>query len=156
MHVPEGRGIIARLTVAENLRMAYDVRPSETGFGEALAKVHARFPRLAERGRQLAGNMSGGEQQMLALSRALINPPRILLVDEPSLGLSPIMVKAVFATLREFQAMGMTILLVEQNARAALGIADRAYILRHGRIVHAGDPRDILADPLQLKSYLGV
>ena len=155
LHVPEGRGVIARLTVEDNLRLAYDRQAPTEPFAEACARVFVRFPRLQERLAQSAGSLSGGEQQMLALARALINPPPMLLVDEPSLGLSPAMVREVFRVLREFKANGVTLLLVEQNVRQALGIADRAYVLRHGEIVNESSGSALLADPDMLGYYLG-
>ncbi len=155
LHVPEGRGTIGRLTVRENLRLAYDLRPTEQSFEAALELVFARFPRMGERIAQRAGNLSGGEQQMLTLARAIVNRPRLLLVDEPSLGLSPVMVDEAFAVLREFQASGMTILIVEQNVRKMLRFAHRAYILRQGQIVASGAGADLLHDPEILSHYLG-
>jgi branched-chain amino acid transport system ATP-binding protein len=155
LHVPEGRGTIGRLTVLENLRLAYDLRPTAQSFEAALELVFARFPRLGERIAQRAGNLSGGEQQMLTLARAIVNRPRLLLVDEPSLGLSPVMVDEAFAVLREFQASGMTILIVEQNVRKTLRFAQRAYILRQGQIVSSGSGADLLHDPAMLNHYLG-
>ena len=155
LHVPEGRGTIGRLSVQENLRLAYDLRPVEESFEAALTRVFARFPRIGELMSQRAGNLSGGEQQMLTLARAIINRPRLLLVDEPSLGLSPAMVDEAFAVLREFQASGMTVLLVEQNVRKSLRLAHRAYILRQGVIVAKGSGEDLLHDPAMLSHYLG-
>ena len=155
LHVPEGRGTIGRLTVRENLRLAYDLRPSAEPFEAALARVFERFPRISERIGQKAGNLSGGEQQMLTLARAIVNRPRLLLVDEPSLGLSPAMVNEAFAVLREFQASGMTVLLVEQNVRKTLRFAHRAYILRQGQIVASGTGAELLHDPAVLSHYLG-
>jgi len=155
LHLPEGRGAIGRLTVRENLRLAYDLRPTDQPFDAALERVFARFPRLSERISQRAGNLSGGEQQMLTLARAIVNRPRLLLVDEPSLGLSPVMVDEAFAVLREFKASGMTILIVEQNAHKTLRFADRAYILRQGQIVTSGSGADLLHDAAMLSHYLG-
>jgi branched-chain amino acid transport system ATP-binding protein len=155
LHIPEGRGTLGRLTVRENLRIAYDVRPSATAFEAALERVFGRFPRLRERHDQLAGTLSGGEQQMLALARALINPPRLLLVDEPSLGLAPALVEEAFAVLRDFHAEGIAVLLVEQNVYSALGLARRAYVLRQGEIVMQGESAKLLADAEMLKHYLG-
>ena len=154
-HIPEGRGTLGRLTVRDNLRIAYDVRPMMATFDTALQPVFARFPRLKERQAQLAGSLSGGEQQMLALARALINPPRLLLVDEPSLGLAPVMVAEAFHVLREFKESGMSILLVEQNVTSALKLASRAYVLRQGQIVMQGESRKLLAEADMLKHYLG-
>ncbi len=155
LHIPEGRGTIGGLTVLENLRVAFDVRPARVGFNAALEPVFGRFPRLAERKAQRAGSLSGGEQQMLALARALINPPSVLLVDEPSLGLSPVMVKEAYATLREFRGDGMSIMLVEQNVKMALRLADRAYVLRQGKIVLQGTSEELLSKPEVLDAYLG-
>lgn len=155
LHIPEGRGTIGGLTVLENLRVAFDVRPARVGFNLALEPVFRRFPRLAERKAQRAGSLSGGEQQMLALARALINPPSVLLVDEPSLGLSPVMIKEAYASLREFRSDGMSIMLVEQNVRMALRLADRAYVLRQGKIVLQGTSQELLSKPEVLDAYLG-
>jgi branched-chain amino acid transport system ATP-binding protein len=155
LHVPEGRGTIGRLTVRENLRLAYDLRPTDQSFETALERVFARFARMGERIDQRAGNLSGGEQQMLTLARAIVNRPRLLLVDEPSMGLSPVMVDEAFAVLREFQASGMTILIVEQNVRKTLRFAQRAYILRQGQIVSSGSGAELLRDPAILNHYLG-
>jgi len=154
-HIPEGRGTLGRLEVRENLRIAYDVRPADRSFEAALERVFERFPRLRERHDQLAGTLSGGEQQMLALARALINPPRVLLVDEPSLGLAPALVEEAFAVLGEFHAEGIAILLVEQNVYSALRLAQRGYVLRQGEIVMEGPSAKLLADAEMLKHYLG-
>jgi branched-chain amino acid transport system ATP-binding protein len=156
LHLPEGRGVIGTLTVWENLRLAYQSRPTERSFAVALEEVFEHFPRLNERRHTRAGNMSGGEQQMLALARAVISPPRILLLDEPSLGLSPIMVREAYRILQGFRARGMTILLVEQNVRAALRFAHRAYVLRQGAIVQQGTGEALLADVELFNQYLGV
>ncbi|MGH6754334.1 MAG: ABC transporter ATP-binding protein, partial [Bradyrhizobium sp.] len=155
LHVPEGRGVLGALSVMDNLRIAFDVRPSKQTFGAALDDAFAHFPRLRERADQRAGNLSGGEQQMLALARAIVNPPEILLVDEPSLGLSPAMVKEAYRALRAFRARGMTILLVEQNVRLALRFADRAYVLKQGEIVASGASADLAADSDIMRHYLG-
>jgi branched-chain amino acid transport system ATP-binding protein len=155
LHVPEGRGTLGTLTVEENLRIAYDVRPAALGYENAAAAVFARFPRLAERRRQRASSMSGGEQQMLALARAIINPPAVLLVDEPSLGLSPLLVKEAFNVLHEFRARGTTMLVVEQNVRSALRLADRGYVLRQGEVIASGPAAELLADQQLLNRYLG-
>jgi len=154
LHVPEGRGVIGRLTVFENLRIAYDARASERTFEAALAAAFERFPTLGERKSQRAGSLSGGEQQMLALAKAIVNPPRLLMVDEPSLGLAPLMVREAFAVLSEFQRTGIAILLVEQNVRSALGLAHRAYVLRQGEIVLEGAGADLLADEGSLRRHL--
>ncbi len=155
LHIPEGRGTIGRLTVRENLRLAYDARPSADPFAVSLERVFDRFPRIRDRISQRAGSLSGGEQQMLALARAVINPPSLLLVDEPSLGLSPLLVSDAFTALRELQKSGMTILLVEQNVRRALSFAHRAYVLRQGTIVMEGTGAELFAEPDMLKHYLG-
>ena len=156
LHIPEGRGIIGSLTVWENLRLAYHARPSPRAFEAALEEVFDHFPRLAERQGQRAASMSGGEQQMLALARAVMSPPQILLLDEPSLGLSPIMVREAYRILHGFRARGMTILLVEQNVRAALRFAHRAYVLRQGAIVQQGTGEALLADTELFNRFLGV
>jgi branched-chain amino acid transport system ATP-binding protein len=142
LHVPEGRRIFTTLTVMENLMMgAYTIKDEEA-IRENLRRVFDLFPRLAERKNQLGGTLSGGEQQMLTIGRALMSRPRLLLLDEPSLGLAPMLVKAIFETIREINARGTTILLVEQNARAALKIAHRAYVLETGRVVLSGPARN--------------
>jgi branched-chain amino acid transport system ATP-binding protein len=154
LHVPEGRGVLGRLTVLENLRIAYDVRPCKETFEVALDAVYSRFPRLRERSTQRAGLMSGGEQQMLALAKAVVNPPTVLLVDEPSLGLAPIMIREAFRALAELRRSGIAILLVEQNVRSALALADRAYVLRQGEIVVEGDSKALLQQEDALKQHL--
>jgi branched-chain amino acid transport system ATP-binding protein len=154
LHVPEGRGVLGRLTVLENLRIAYDVRRSKQSLGDALESVYQRFPRLRERQAQRAGLMSGGEQQMLALAKAMVNPPVVLLVDEPSLGLAPIMIREAFKALAELRSAGIAILLVEQNVRGALALADRAYVLRQGEIVMAADSKALLQQEEILKQHL--
>ncbi|MGQ9466167.1 MAG: ABC transporter ATP-binding protein [Anaerolineae bacterium] len=154
-HVPEGRRIFTTLTVMENLMMgAYTVR-DEKVVRENLQRVFDLFPRLAERKNQLGGTLSGGEQQMLTIGRALMSQPRLLLLDEPSLGLAPMLVKAIFETIREINARGTTILLVEQNARAALKIAHRAYVLETGRVVLSGPAQELMRDERVRKAYLG-
>ncbi len=154
LHVPEGRGVLGRLTVLENLRIAYDVRPCKESFEAALGAVYGRFPRLRERATQRAGLMSGGEQQMLALAKAVVNPPTVLLVDEPSLGLAPIMIREAFKALADLRRSGIAILLVEQNVRSALALADRAYVLRQGEIVMEGDGKSLLRQEDLLKQHL--
>ncbi|MGE0746904.1 MAG: ABC transporter ATP-binding protein [Rhodospirillales bacterium] len=154
LHLPEGRGIAGRLSVLDNLRLAYDARACAATFDDGLAAAYRRFPRLEARARQRAGSMSGGEQQMLALAKAVVNPPKLLLVDEPSLGLAPIMVREAFAVLAEFQRAGMAILLVEQNVRGALALAHRAYVLRQGEIVLEGDGPALLAREGELRAHL--
>ena len=158
LHIPEGRGTLGRLSVQENLRIAYDRDASAhagQSFEAACEAVFQRFPRLKERLRQTAGSMSGGEQQQLAMARPLLARPRLLMLDEPSLGLSPVMVSTVFSVLRELRETGMTILIVEQNARAALKLAHRAYVLKQGRVVHHGTSSSLLADGSVLSHYLG-
>jgi branched-chain amino acid transport system ATP-binding protein len=154
LHVPEGRGVLGRITVLENLQIAFDVRPSVHTFEHALETVFARFPRLKERQYQYAGLLSGGEQQMLALARAIVNPPKVLLVDEPSLGLAPRMIRETFDVLTEFRRAGMAVLLVEQNVRHALMLADRGYVLRQGEVVMEGIGKRLLEHESELKQYL--
>ena len=154
-HVPEGRHVFARMTVEENLRMgAYIVRDQKK-IAENLEKVYGHFPRLKERRRQLAGTLSGGEQQMLATGRALMTDPKIVLMDEPSMGLSPLLVKEIFAIIEELHKSGITILLVEQNAKMALAVSDRAYVLETGNISMEGRAADLAADDRVRKAYLG-
>ena len=154
-HVPEGRRVFAGLTVAENLRMgAYIIRDAQK-INENLEKVYSHFPRLKERRRQLAGTLSGGEQQMLATGRALMTDPSIVLMDEPSMGLSPLLVKEIFAIIEQLHESGITILLVEQNAKMALAVSDRAYVLETGRVVKTGKASDLLNDDSIKKAYLG-
>jgi branched-chain amino acid transport system ATP-binding protein len=155
-HAPEGRGIFATLTVTENLNMgAYTLGGDRAAIAENRRRVFELFPRLAERSGQLGGTLSGGEQQMLCIGRALMARPRLLLLDEPSLGLAPQLVRLIFETIREINARGVTVLLVEQNARAALRIAHRGYVLETGRAVLAGPSVDLLADPRVRRAYLG-
>jgi branched-chain amino acid transport system ATP-binding protein len=155
LHLTENRGILATQTVLENLQLAFDTYPSGRSFAEVLKEAFTHFPRLKERQHQPAGNLSGGEQQMLALARAIISTPKILLLDEPSLGLSPRMVREAYRVLRGFKARGMAILLVEQNVHAALRFANRGYVLRQGVIVRQGEA-DVLAHDTELFSqYLG-
>ena len=138
-HVPEGRRVFAELSVYENLKLGAYTRKDKKEIEETLARVYKSFPRLEERKNQLAGTLSGGEQQMLAMGRALMSKPKIILMDEPSMGLSPILVEEIFHIIREISASGTTVLLVEQNAKKALAIADRAYVLETGNIVLSGD-----------------
>lgn len=152
-HVPEGRHIFPQLTVAENLEMGAYADP--TGMDETMQDVYKRFPRLQERRRQLAGTLSGGEQQMLAVGRALMARPKMILMDEPSMGLSPLLVKEIFDIIKEVNKVGITILLVEQNAKMALAISDRAYVLETGNITISGDAKELLNDPRVKKAYLG-
>ena len=153
-HVPEGRAILKRMTVLDNLRMGAYVR-SDSEVGRDIESVFARFPVLAERRDQMAGTLSGGEQQMLAIGRALVARPRLLLLDEPSLGLAPKFVTRIFLTLRELRQEGKTILLVEQNARQALQVADRGYVMERGRIVLSGSGQELLNTPEVRQTYLG-
>ena len=152
--VPEGRRVFAGLTVAENLRMGAYTRPKNE-IPESLKMVYERFPRLEERKNQAAGTLSGGEQQMLAMGRALMSKPRILLLDEPSMGLSPLFVGEIFKIIEEVSKAGTTVLLVEQNAKKALSIADRGYVLETGKIVKTGKASDLLNDDSIKKAYLG-
>jgi branched-chain amino acid transport system ATP-binding protein len=155
-HAPEGREIFSTLTVNENLNMGAYVLGGDTPTIESnRRRVFNLFPRLEERKNQLGGTLSGGEQQMLTIGRALMAQPRILMLDEPSLGLAPMLVKAIFDTIREINERGVTVLLVEQNARAALKIADRAYVLETGGIVLSGRAKDLLQDERVRKAYLG-
>jgi branched-chain amino acid transport system ATP-binding protein len=155
-HAPEGRKIFPTLTVEENLLLgAYSLGNDRKAIEANKERVFALFPRLAERRKQLAGTLSGGEQQMLAIGRALMSKPRLLLLDEPSLGLAPMLVRAIFETIKEINRQGVTILLVEQNARAALKLAQRAYVLETGRIVLSGPSHELLQDERVRKAYLG-
>ena len=154
-HVPEGRRVFADLSVYENLRMGAYTRKDRNEIEETLEKVYQRFPRLKERRNQMAGTLSGGEQQMLAMGRALMSKPKILLMDEPSMGLSPIMVSEIFSIIQEVSDSGTTVLLVEQNAKKALSIADRGYVLETGNIVLEGKASDLLNNDSIKKAYLG-
>jgi branched-chain amino acid transport system ATP-binding protein len=152
--VPEGRRIFARMTVRENLEMGAFIRDKQEFAGD-LARVFEIFPALADRNKQLGGTLSGGEQQMLAIGRALMSRPKLLLLDEPSLGLAPIIVSRIFKIIKEINELGTTILLVEQNAKAALRLAHRAYVLETGKIVMEGRASELLKDPGIKKAYLG-
>ena len=152
--VPEGRRVFLQMTVEENLEMGAFTQPNST-IEPGLADVYERFPRLKERCRQIAGTLSGGEQQMLAMGRALMSRPKLLMLDEPSMGLAPILVDQIFAIIKELHAAGTTILLVEQNARAALSVADRGYVLETGKIVATGTGKELLLDESVKKAYLG-
>jgi branched-chain amino acid transport system ATP-binding protein len=153
--VPEGRGVFTRMTIVENLQMGAHIRSDADGIAADIDKVFALFPRLKERRDQLAGTMSGGEQQMLAMGRALMSRPKVLLLDEPSMGLSPIMVDKIFEVVKDVHAQGVTVLLVEQNASRALQIADRGYVMESGLITMTGDARQMLDDPKVRAAYLG-
>ncbi len=153
--VPEGRGIFPRLTVAENLDMGAYTRNDRVGISEDLERVYGLFPRLKERQAQTGGTLSGGEQQMLAIARALMGRPRLLLLDEPSMGLAPLAVEKIFETIRLIAAQGMPLLLVEQNARLALAASRRGYVLEGGRIVHQDQAPALLASPRVRAAYLG-
>lgn len=154
-HVPEGRRVFAELTVYQNLKMGAYTRKDKVEIEETLQMVYKRFPRLEERKNQLAGTLSGGEQQMLAMGRALMSHPKIIVMDEPSMGLSPILVNEIFDIIKEVSASGTTVLLVEQNAKKALSIADRAYVLETGKIVLEGDAKEMMNDDSIKKAYLG-
>ena len=153
--VPEGRGVFTRMTITENLQMGAHIRNDKPEIAKDMEKVFTIFPRLRERKDQLAGTMSGGEQQMLAMGRALMSRPKVLLMDEPSMGLSPIMVDKIFEVVKEVYEQGVTILLVEQNASRALQIANRAYVMESGLITMNGDAKQMLSDPKVRAAYLG-
>ena len=153
--VPEGRGVFARMTITENLQMGAYTRNDNAQIQADIERMFGIFPRLKERANQLAGTMSGGEQQMLAMARALMSQPKLLLLDEPSMGLSPLMVAKVFEVVRDISAQGVTVLLVEQNARLALQAADRAYVMDSGLITMSGDAKQMLDDPKVRAAYLG-
>lgn len=155
-HVPEGRHVFTRMTVRENLEMGSFIRNDKAEIAKDMETVYGYFPRLKERSRQLAGTLSGGEQQMLAMARALMSRPKIILMDEPSMGLSPLLVKEIFRIIKILHESGITVLLVEQNAKMALSIADRAYVLETGSITMSGRACDMLADDNVRKAYLGV
>jgi len=153
--VPEGRGVFKRMTILENLQMGAYLKSDAQEIEHKLDEVYSYFPRLKERLSQLAGTLSGGEQQMLAMGRAMMAEPKLLLLDEPSMGLSPIMVETIFDVIRNLSANGMTILLVEQNARLALQMANRAYVMESGLITLSGSGREMLEDPRVRTAYLG-
>ncbi len=155
VHVPEGRRVFARMSVMENLDMGAFTSRSKEDQARTLEKVFEHFPRLKERRRQAAGTLSGGEQQMLAMGRALMSKPKLLMMDEPSMGLSPLLVQEIFAITREINREGVTVLLVEQNAHMALSIANRGYVLETGRIIKEGAAGDLLRDEDVKKAYLG-
>jgi len=153
--VPEGRGVFARMTILENLQMGAYIRDDKAGIADDIEKMFVLFPRLRERKDQLAGTMSGGEQQMLAMGRALMSRPKVLLLDEPSMGLSPIMVDKIFEVVKDVSALGTTVLLVEQNASRALSIANRGYVMESGNITMNGEAKSLLDDPRVRAAYLG-
>lgn len=154
-HVPEGRRIFQQLSVLENLKLGAYTRKDKSEIASTLKMVYERFPRLEERRNQVAGTLSGGEQQMLAMGRALMSKPRIILMDEPSMGLSPLLVSEIFDIIKVINESGTTVLLVEQNAKKALSIADRAYVLETGKITLSGDAKDLINDESVKKAYLG-
>ena len=156
VHVPEGRRVFGRLTVEENLEMGAYSRTDNAGIGQSLENVFGLFPRLKERRGQVAGTLSGGEQQMLATGRALMANPQVLLMDEPSMGLAPVLVDSIFETIEGLHKSGTTILLVEQNARMALQVADRGYVMQSGEIVLSGSAEDLRANETVRKAYLGI
>jgi branched-chain amino acid transport system ATP-binding protein len=153
--VPEGRGVFTRMTILENLQIGAYIRSDKAGIAQDIDRVFGIFPRLKERQAQLAGTLSGGEQQMLAMGRALMSQPKVLLLDEPSMGLSPIMVDKIFEVVRDVASQGVTLLLVEQNASRALGIASRGYVMESGLITMTGDAKQMLSDPKVRAAYLG-
>ena len=153
-HVPEGRRVFLQMTVEENLEMGAYTQPKST-VAPGLERVYEQFPRLKERRRQIAGTLSGGEQQMLAMGRALMSGPKLLMLDEPSMGLAPILVEQIFTIIQSLHRAGTTILLVEQNAQMALSVADRGYVLETGKIVSSGTGRELLSDETVKKAYLG-
>ena len=154
-HCPEGRRVFSDLTVAENLAMGSYLRSDRAGIAEDLARVYGQFPRLAERRRQMAGTLSGGEQQMLALGRALMSRPKLIMFDEPSLGLAPSVVERTFQIIKEICTAGSTVLIVEQNAYAALEMCDHAYLMETGSLVLEGSGRELIDDPHVRSAYLG-
>lgn len=154
-HVPEGRRIFPTLSVLQNLKLGAYTRNDKAEMAQTIEKIYQRFPRLEERKNQIAGTLSGGEQQMLAMGRALMSHPKIILMDEPSMGLSPLYVSEIFDIIKEISAGGTTVLLVEQNAKKALSIADRAYVLETGKIVMSGDAKKMMDDESIKKAYLG-
>jgi branched-chain amino acid transport system ATP-binding protein len=153
--VPEGRRVFSRMSVRENLEMGAYMHSDRSGVVGAIESVYALFPRLRERDKQIAGTLSGGEQQMLAIGRALMSRPRLMCMDEPSLGLSPILVQTVFDTIREIRKQGVTVFIVEQNAFMALNVADRGYVLQQGRIVLSDNAKNLLTNDLVRRAYLG-
>ncbi|MBE0601930.1 MAG: ABC transporter ATP-binding protein [Firmicutes bacterium] len=154
-HVPEGRQVFTRMTVMENLLMGAYTRKDHAAIANDLKKVYKHFPRLEERTKQIAGTLSGGEQQMVAMGRAMMSAPKLIVMDEPSMGLSPILVKEVFSIIEDMHKEGITILLVEQNAKMALSVSDRAYVLENGKISMTGNAHDLLDDEKVRRAYLG-
>ena len=154
-HVPEGRRIFQNLTVLDNLKLGAFTRKDKTGIAKDIEEVYELFPRLAERKTQIAGTLSGGEQQMLAMGRALMSKPKIVVMDEPSMGLSPLLVSKIFEIIEMIRERGTTVLLVEQNAKKALAISDRAYVLETGKIVLSGDAHELMNNDSVKKAYLG-
>ena len=154
-HVPEGRRVFAELSVLQNLKLGAYTRNDKNEMEATLKEIYARFPRLEERKNQMAGTLSGGEQQMLAMGRALMSHPKLIVMDEPSMGLSPLYVNEIFDIIRKINADGVTVLLVEQNAKKALSIANRAYVLETGKIVLSGDAKELMNDDSVKKAYLG-
>lgn len=154
-HVPEGRRIFQNLTVLDNLKLGAFTRKDKENIPKDIQDIYERFPRLAERKNQIAGTLSGGEQQMLAMGRAMMSKPKLLMLDEPSMGLAPLLVEQIFKIIEELHDAGTTILLVEQNAQVALSIADRAYVLETGNISMSGDAKELLADDRVRRAYLG-
>ena len=154
-HVPEGRRIFQNLTVLDNLKLGAFTRKDKAGIAKDIEEVYELFPRLAERKTQIAGTLSGGEQQMLAMGRALMSKPKIVVMDEPSMGLSPLLVSKIFDIIEMIRERGTTVLLVEQNAKKALAISDRAYVLETGKIVLSGDAHELMNDDSVKKAYLG-
>ncbi len=154
-HIPEGRHVFTKMTVEENLFMGAFTRNDKQQIAVDLETVYTRFPRLRERAKQLAGTLSGGEQQMLAMGRAIMSAPKMIVMDEPSMGLSPILIKEIFHIIKTCHEMGITILLVEQNAKMALSISDRTYVLENGRISMSGNAKELLEDDRVKKAYLG-
>ena len=155
-HVPEGRRVFANLSVYQNLKMGAYTQKDKNAIEENLERIYKHFPRLEERKNQMAGTLSGGEQQMLAMGRALMSSPKMILMDEPSMGLSPLLVSQVFEIIKDMNANGITILLVEQNVNAALAVASRGYVLETGNIVGADTAQNLLDDDLIRKSYMGM
>lgn len=154
-HVPEGRRIFSNMTVMENLEMGAYIRKDKSGIKKDFESVFERFPRLSERKNQVAGTLSGGEQQMLAIGRALMSRPKVMLLDEPSMGLAPILVNEIFSIIKDINENGTTVMLVEQNATMALSIANRAYVIQNGTIAVEGKSKDLMADDNVRKAYLG-